>query len=172
MRNPLNKKIHDMKYTKYTGIFYGLTKRLAAGLFPIAAAISTPLASSADVEAVMPLSGKMLCSTVYRHNVPIEAGRPNFIMVTSGSCVVENASPELKHEYVMSLRFDDKGVGTLLSGAGVNLHEGAPIATHEMNEAKYNLEFKDGKVVGWKAEGILVWNSGESNGSSNRDTHR
>ena len=64
MRNPLNKKIHDMKYTKYTGIFYGLTKRLAAGLFPIAAAISTPLASSADVEAVMPLSGKMLCSVL------------------------------------------------------------------------------------------------------------
>lgn len=150
---------------KETGQCRALKRQLSMGLAG-AAALLTSLTHAADADTVMPLSGKLECNTVYRHNVPIAADRPNFIMVTSGRCTVENASPDLVHEYVMSLEFDDKGVGTLISGIGLNLHMEKPIATHKFAEAKYTLKFKDGAVVGWSAEGELVWNSGESMGKS------
>jgi hypothetical protein len=155
-----------MDITLSTSISTRKIYNLLAATTLYSALLPVSMASDEPSVHVMPQEGKLICSTLYRHNVPLTPGNKEFVMVTSGKCQIENGSSKLTHEYVMSLKFSENGVGDLITGMGFNLYQDQPISTHTMTEATYTLEFTDGNMSGWTAVGALLWNVGHYSGQS------
>lgn len=125
-------------------------------------ACSFPAVSAAQE---LPAKGVLLCETLHQHMMPVGGGSKNSIMETAGMCTIEQGGPVgTKVSYIVGLEFDEKGVGTLLYGGGAATHDGKVIQLRTTTEAKYILQFKDGKVVGWSSSGLGKFTAGDHAG--------
>lgn len=113
----------------------------------------------------VPANGTLLCETQYQHVMPVSEHSKKTIMETAGLCSIEKGgAPGIKVTFVAGLEFDDKGIGTLLYGGGTATQDGQVIQLRKMLDAKYVLEYKDGKVVGWRSSGSAMFTAGDHAG--------
>lgn len=130
--------------------------------------ISGIIASVVPISSIaqqVPATGTLLCETQYQHVMPVTQNSKTTIMETAGLCSIEEGgAPGVKVTFVAGLEFDDKGIGTLLYGGGTATLNGKVIQLRKMLDAKYVLEYKEGKVVGWRSSGSAMFTAGDHAG--------
>ncbi|MGB7304723.1 MAG: hypothetical protein WBD13_10620, partial [Burkholderiaceae bacterium] len=113
----------------------------------------------------VPAKGTLLCEVQYQHMMPVGGNSKNTIMDSGGLCTLEKGGPAgAKITYVVGLEFNDKGIGNLLYGGGNATVDDKVIQIRQILDAKYVLQLKDGKVVGWSSSGTAKFLSGDHAG--------